>query len=452
MILKRTDPTGKGAMKRRGFAKLTCSLAVVGLVALPLAASAQAEEAEPAVASSAWYWKTQKSQPIVNPVDGSTVAVIEQPNPFCPGAASAGTRDEICRAGRLPIEVQNGDYTEPDKVSAIGFDLTLVPLGSDVSKFTVELLEANDPQSEPINADGHGLKACVVSQFFGDGEAREYKERPRFECTKTDPIAERKAFKFKTADGTEDRFRYVFDLTEFAKGWVEDGAAVTAVILYPVPVDPKGDKDPQRDNAWRTVLTGAAEPDGVKTNLVYKAPPTPVITPLPPTEPVDPGTGFGSGSTDDFSTGTTDTGSTDTFGTGTADAPTGGGTEVPAEDSAGDPEAVVPLEDPALAGGEVPKGPGIPGYVWLAVLAGMMAFSLVRQVVLESAAGIRPDGVLSQIRKINTERRGGAIAETTGIAGKAGLSSAFKEFGSGLKEISFGLGSLASKLPFKGKG
>lgn len=436
-------------MKRRRFAQIACSMTVIGLIAMPLAASAQAEEAEPAVASSAWYWESQRSQPIVNPVDGSTVAVIEQPNPFCPGT-SLGSRDEICRAGRLPIEVQNGDYETPDKVSAIGFDLTLVPLGSEVSKFTVELLEANDPQSEPINAEGHGLQACVISQFFGDGEAREYRERPKFECTKTDPIAERKAFKFKGPEGDEDRFRYVFDLTEFAQQWVESSATVTGVMLYPVPVDPKGDQDPQRDNTWRTVLAGAQEADGVKTSLVYKAPPTPVPTPLPPTEPIDPGTDLGGGTTDDFSTGTTDTGSTDTFGTGTTEAPTGGGTEVPPEEGAASPEAV-PLEDPSLAAGEAPKGPGIPGYVWLAILAGMMAFSLVRQVVLENTAGIRPDGVLAQIRKINTERRGGAIADAAAVSA-GGFGAAFKEFGAGLKQISFGLGSLSSKLPFKGKG
>ncbi|MBA2724777.1 MAG: hypothetical protein H0U53_02205, partial [Actinobacteria bacterium] len=197
-------------MRYQGLLRIVCFAAALGLVAAPLAAVALATEAEPVISSSAWYWETQRSQPVVNPVDGSTVAVIEQPNPFCPGAASLGTPDQACRAGRLPIEVVNGDYELPDKVSAVAFDLTLVPLGSTVSKFTVELVEATDPQSEPANAEDHGLQACLVEGFFGDGEAREYKERPKFGCTESDPQAEREAFKFKTPDGTEDRFHYVF--------------------------------------------------------------------------------------------------------------------------------------------------------------------------------------------------------------------------------------------------
>lgn len=433
-------------MRYRGLSRIICSAAVVGLVAIPPAVSAQAAEAEPAVSSSAWYWKTQRSQPVVNPVDGSTVAVIEQPNPFCPGAGGLGTRDEICRAGRLPIEVVNGDYEFPDKVSAVGFDLTLVPLGSTVSKFTVELVEANDPQSEPVNAEDHGLQACLVEGFFGDGDAREYKERPKFECTETDPQAERKAFKFKTPDGTEDRFHYVFDLTEFAQDWAEGGAPVTAIMLYPLPVDPKKkDLDPQRDNNWRTVLMGAAEPDGVKTTIIYKAPPTPVPTPLPPTDPSGSGTDLGSGSTDGFSTGSTDSG---TFGT---TDPVGGGTEVPAAGEEGAP-VDLPLEDSGLAGEKLPVTPAIPGYVWLAILAGLMAFSLVRQVVLESAAGIRPDGVLAQIRKINTERRGTTLTDVrTGPDLLAPLRTGFSHLGRGAKAVGSRFSSLSAKLPFRGR-
>lgn len=438
-------------MKRRALLKTICTVSAVGLLALPFA-PAQAAEAEPAVASSAWYWETQRSQPIVNPVDGSTVAVIEQPNPFCPGAASAGTRDEVCRAGRLPIEVQGGDYEAPDKVSAVGFDLTLVPLGSTVSRFTVEFLEANDPQSEPFNAEGHGLQACMISQFFGDGDAREYKERPKFECLESDPVAERKEFEFKGAEGNEERFHYVFNLTNFAKTWIEEGSAVTAVMLYPVPVDPKGPRDRAKDDAWRTVLTGALEPDGVKTSIVYKAPPIPVPTPLPPTDPIDSSGGLGSGSTGDFSTGsTTTTGDAGTFGTGTTDAPAGGETEVTGEEAPVD----VPLGDPALAGSELPTTPAIPGYVWLAILAGLMGFSLVRQVVLENTKGIRPDGVLSQIRKINTERRGVALDAMAGPSGAgrfAPLIAGFKDLGQGLKRAGAGFGSMSSKLPFKRKG
>ncbi|MGI8407853.1 MAG: hypothetical protein ACR2L3_05020, partial [Actinomycetota bacterium] len=196
---------------------------------------------------------------------------------------------------------------------------------------------------------------------------------------------------------------------------------------------------------WRTVLMGAAEPDGVKTTLVYKAPPTPVPTPLPPTDPIDSGTDLGSGSTDGFSTESTDGG---TFGT---TDPVGGGTEVPAPGEEGAP-VDLPLEDAGLAGDELPAAPSIPGYVWLAILAGLMAFSLVRQVVLESAAGIRPDGVLAQIRKINTERRGATLTDIrTGPDLLAPLRTGFSYLGRGAEAVGSRFSSLSAKLPFRGR-
>jgi hypothetical protein len=52
----------------------------------------------------------------------------------------------------------------------------------------------------------------------------------------------------------------------------------------------------------------------------------------------------------------------------------------------------------------------LPGYFWLALLAGIMGFSAVRSVVVDKATGIRPNGVLAQIHRLNAERRGEGAA------------------------------------------
>jgi hypothetical protein len=88
----------------------------------------------------------------------------------------------------------------------------------------------------------------------------------------------------------------------------------------------------------------------------------------------------------------------------------------------------------------------MPGYVWLAILAGIIGFTLVRSVVLESASGIRPNGVLAQIQRLNADRHGGATAAS------AATTSPFAPVGrafAGLKEKA---GSLGSKLDFRKKG
>jgi len=411
---------------------LACSLGALFLVsALPV--SAGAAEAEPAIGSYAWYWETQQSQAITDPTSGADVATIEAPNPFCPSTTAGGPPEQAgaCHPGRLPIEVQGADYETPEKMSAVAFDLALVPIGSTVSKFKVSFLEATDNQSTPSNAEGKSLQACLINEFFGDGEARQYKEVPRHKCTKGDPVAKRKAVQVKTKDGKVERFQYSFDLTAFAKKWVA-GAPVAAIML--MPVQPKeADANPGTDTNWRVVLDGPAEEKGVATSLTYKPPPEDALDALDDLDDLD--TIDDTGSTDSF-----DTGSTDSFDSGGSDVGSSdtSDTDLGSTDAAEDPLAT------DLADGTEPTATtgagGIPGYMWLALLGGMIGFFLFRSVVLESAAGIRPDGVLSQIRQINASKRGGAIEldETTGLAAKLAPLSG------GLKRI----GSLKGKIPF----
>src|ERR687892_2472382 len=111
-----------------------CTVTVLALVAgAALATPAAAKEAKPSVITFAWYWESQRNQNVDTP-GGSASA--QAPNPYCPGLPSSlGAPAETCAEGRLPVEVVNGDYKTPDKLSAVTFDFTMVPPGSKVSKF-----------------------------------------------------------------------------------------------------------------------------------------------------------------------------------------------------------------------------------------------------------------------------------------------------------------------------
>ncbi len=400
-------------------------MTVAALVAAPLTA-AHAEEAEIAVSSSAWYWKTQQSQPVTDPTSGADVVTIEAPNPFCPATPAGGAPEQTgaCESGRLPVQVQGSDYEEPEMLPLVAFDFALVPIGSTVSDFQATFLEANDDQSQPANVDGKQLKACLVEQFFGDGEARQYKEIPRHSCSDSDPVGERKAVKIKG----EDRFQWTFDLTPYAERWAAGELPVAAIAIY--PVQPK-DPNPSTDANWRVVLSGPAVEGGITTNLVYEPAEEeglgdPITDPTLPTDP---------GST------TTTVGSSD-FGTSTptTTTPAAGEETAPTES-----EQPVALEDSAAPTVATTAG-ALPGYVWLGLLVGLMGFSLLKQAVMESAAGVRPDGVLAQIQQINAARRGTTAAAAMAAAKSsrlAGLRSAMNRVGSTFS-------GLTSKLKRKG--
>ncbi len=419
-------------MEKRPFLRGLGMLGAVALIFAPMAV-ATADEAEIAVSSTAWFWETQQSQAVTDPTTGADVITIEAPNPFCPTVGSAGGPPEeagTCKAGRLPVEVVGSDYEEPDKLSAIGFDFALVPFGSEVTEFTVTFLEADDEQSQPVNVDDtRQLRACLVEEFFGDGDARQYKEVPRHSCTDSDPIADRKEAQVENADGEKEaRFVWTFDLTVFAQQWAE-GSPASAIILYPVQPEGAGPDDAE----WRVVLSGPAEANGITSNLVYEPPAEDDFT--DPTDPTDTGTDFTDTGTD-FGTST----GTD-FGTGTGTDP---GTTTGPTDTASPVALDTGAEE---AGATLPEVASLPGYVWLGILAGLIAFTLLRAVVIEAATGVRPDGVLSQIRKINSERRGVALEEILA----AEQSSRFAPIAAGLRKLGSGPSKAASKI-FRRKG
>lgn len=369
--------------------------------------SAKTKKAKPGLAASAYYWESQTSQPITDPTTDADIITLEGPNTFCPTTPIGGLPEETgsCKPGRLPVMVTNSDYETPEMMSAVGFDLSLVPFGSKIKSFKATFVEASDGQSQQLNADGKKLQACLVTQFFGDGDAREYEEAPKFKCSKKDPIASRKEAKVKNAEGEKvDGFIWSFNLTSFAKKWTSGKIPVAAIMLQ--PVQPKEAKfDPATDSNWRVVLVGGREEGGMKTEVVFTEPSIPEVP-------------------DVIDTGTTDTGSTDTdFDTGASSDSDLDSSETPAAED----EPVDLASGPTSAEEIFAKVGGIPWYGWLALLAGMLGFSALRSVVLESTAGARPGGVLAQIHRINAERRGVDPQATAGRTSPfAALTATFK--------------------------
>lgn len=411
---------------------------------------AQAAKAEPSISSLAWWWEDATTEE--REVPGVGTVTIETPNPFCPSVGS-GTGSENCAEGRLPIEVRNGDYEQQNKISAVGFDLTLIPVGSEVNKFTVTFREAktgcydkdepdDDPsndtceETDPINVGQHQLQACLVTAFFGDAEARPYKEVPKYQCSNADPVAKRKEVD-SDKDGPGSNFYWTFDLTKYAQQWTAKFSAVTGIMLVGVPITTgEGDNAEQDSDSWRVVLAGPKFQNGVTTSIDYIPAETPI---LPPTDPgtTDPGasiptdtgtTGFDTG------TGTTDTGLPATGDTGDVD--TGGAAE--------ETPAPAATELPAVA--QAPEVEELPGYMWLALIAGLVGFSLVRSVVIEKTTGIRPDGVLATIHRMNTERTG--ASPTAGASGAGPLAAV----GGALGAIGSKIGGAFGKLNFRKKG
>lgn len=424
---------------------------IVGLTLMPVAAGAAQQTAEPAMLNMSWWWEDYQGEEI--DINGNKV-IVETPSPFCPSTpGSTGAVPGGCAEGRIPVEIRGGDYESPVMLSGVGFDLSYVTPGSEVTSFTVTFLEAESgcydsdgdgdirpdeaggdhcEQTNPINVDGHKLQACLLPEIIGDAEARPYAEVPRYVCSDSDPVAERKEVKaIEDPDATEpdaDGVDHVwtFDLTPFAQEWAKTFTVSTAIMLTGNKPNDTGQQD-----SWRVVLAGAKAFKGIRTKLVYEPGEIDFAQP-PPGTTTDPGTG------------TTTTGG---FTTGSSD-PGGFGVSAPGDTAGADPGAPAPGASPsaapgdsALAGDEL-EPQGMPGYVALALLAGLIGFFMVRQVVIESTTGIRPDGVLAKIHALNAERRGIAVDDAVAAGG----------IGAALASVGHAIASPFKKLPFFRKG
>ena len=394
------------------------------VVAVAPLAPAAAEVEEPLVTTYAWYWEPQTQRSVTDPTSGADVVTVGPGNAqFCPGVEGAANPEQTCKPGRLPIEVAGGDYKTPDKISATAFDLSIAPMGSEVNEFTVTYLEANDEQSQPYNAEGKQLQACLINKIFGGGDARRYNEAPKYSCPKDPILGKRTKVEAVKDDPPIDRFEWTFDLTAPAKAWVKKGSFATGVMI--LPVEPKNPGP--GDANWRVVFQGSEDINGVETKLDF------IPAKLP--NPVG-GSGGGGGSGGDLDSAGADLGGGDLSST-SADV----------SDSTA-PEAIASEAEPVdaeesrsdLASDAIPAVPGgLPPYVWLALLSGLVGFSAVRSVIFENQTGVRPNGVLAQIHKLNRQRRGDADPATTEVGPLAPVME-------GLRSLKAGVEGLAAKL------
>ena len=449
-------PRGETVYRSRFASRLfvSCLLAVVVTSAIGLPA-ASADTAEPTLIASAWYWEQQQNQEVDTP---NGKVVVELSNPYCPSVpgAAGSVAPETCAENRLPVEVINGDYEAPDKISALTFDLSMVPLGSEVKSFKVTLLEAEAgcressetqsgqqcEQTNPQNIEGHEVQACEVTEIFGDGEARLYKEIPKYTCSDTDPVGKRKEIENdaeKDPDDTTPDHIWTFDLTSYAQAWAETPPLCTCIMLFPVA--PKGDGEGQNSgpDSWRVIMAGPKVEKGVVTKLVFEPAENPLGNIPTPESPLPTGTTGTGGTTGGF---TTETGSFggDTGGT-TSGGDLGGGTAAGGDSTEGG-EAPVAAEP---VGDAIPDPEAMPGYVWLAILAGLVGWSMVRSVILERSLGHRSNGVLAQIHQLN--RGGGAAAAATASPGPwDALRTGFGKVGGALNPVTSKVGSAFSKM------
>ncbi|MFP5352001.1 MAG: hypothetical protein ACLGIB_05510 [Actinomycetota bacterium] len=444
-------------MTRRATAAAVLIMLLVGAV---FAVPALAARAEPSLIGQAWYWEPQQNQNIDTPV-GSVSG--EAPNPFCPGLPSSlGAPQETCAEGRIPVEVVNGDYETPDKVSALAFDLTMLTLGSKVSKFTVTLLEAESgcrenpdttakqkcEETDARNPEGKVIVACEVGEIFGDGDARQYKEMPKYDCAGAPEGVRKEIENDAEADPTDPDadHQWTFDLTALAKSWTETPPLCTCIMLRPKAPKDAEDDDPN----WRVVFTGPKVEKGVVTELVFTPGEGESLPPIETIPPTDPGISSGTGGTSSFGStsvgGGLDSGSTGDLG--------GSGTTTPAGGDSAAPEDVPPGEDTALTNAKGPEVEAMPGYVWMAILAGLIGFSMVRSIVLENTHSHRPNGVLAHIHRINAARGGmqGAAAAAAVAGPLSGLKSGLATIGSSIKPVTGKVTSLFRKIPGIKKG
>ena len=436
--------------------KLALAALTGALVVLPLASPAAAARASLPLNSFGWWWSDAESEE--TDVLGNKV-VVEGTNPYCPatsgtaGAGGAAVSQEACHEGRLPIWVRNGDFERPVMSFALDIDTSMLA-GADLEKLTVTLLEADcDPAdgrkdtpqcqqlTSPVPADNPAsqgkdefessfrVEVCSVTEIFGEGEARPVDERPRYECG-LEIYGERKLLRSpvtKTADAETpthlDDHVWTFDLTELAQKWVEEFTIPTAVLFRAEPP-----RNPKTSDQFRVVFAGVKDKPSRDAENVQKQPGVEIEAVFSGGGggfPDIPGTG--SGTDTGFTDTGTDTGFTDTGSTATTDF--GTDTALPTT-----PEPVAsPEAGPAvdLAGAPTgARGEPLPGYVWLGVLAGLAAFSLVRSVVIPATAGIRPDGVLAQIQALNAQRRGTSLADAA-----ASGPSVLERVGGGLSVV-----------------
>jgi hypothetical protein len=180
---------------------------LLGSCAAALAASpARADSGQPPVVATNWYWS--QAAPTV---EGNTL-------PVGPPAQASGVADGDLGVGYLSEQAGN-----PDKVAAVGFDLSAIPLGSTFSRFVVTV--PLDAAATQVQSGTPELSACENIDAFADGTGPT-------DLAKAPPISLASCVKGTFVAAVGKAGGYVFDLTAVANDW-SGGAPVNGVTLRP---------------------------------------------------------------------------------------------------------------------------------------------------------------------------------------------------------------------------
>lgn len=237
---------------RTAFVLLTaCVSAALG------ASPAHADTAATPAAKTNWYWFLQ--EPVVN---GETVPVGP------PAEASA------VPAGDLGVGYLVDQVATSDKVAAVQFDTSAIPLGSTYTSFKVET--PWDGAATQVTTGTPDVSACELIDGFTDAAGPNA-------LTAAPPISLPSCVKgtFKSTIGTAGG--YEFDLTAIANDW-SGGAPANGILLRPTP----SLSTPQAP--FSLALLGK---NGIKAQAEYTPPvqsvPTPAPGPALPPVPTLPG-------------------------------------------------------------------------------------------------------------------------------------------------------------------
>jgi hypothetical protein len=325
---------------------------------------------------SSWYWNKQVDQEIgAGPISQRARARSPQ-NP-----------------DTLPVAVEGGKH---ERISALYFDISGrgVTAGSTITRAVLQIVELTDPNEQPAyNAQGKVIQACRVEDFWPGGEAEKWETAPAYDdsaCVKGKRTAK------------SDPPTWTFNLTPIAGPWGQDPFSSNNGVMFVAALS----KDAGPTESWQINLKVPSRDQQVTPDDDYKktrkravlsltfTPGEPAGIAAPPPPPSD----FGSGD----------------FG--------GGGSFAPSSDFGSQPggrAGKAPKSEPTgAAGAEQVQAepvaqirPKAPWYVWMLIPLGLLAWAAVRPLVLEPARGMRHDGAVSAIRRLNAQRRGRPLEE-----------------------------------------
>ena len=236
-------------MRTRMLARGGLALVLALTPLVTLATPAYADGGPPAV-SAAWYWNEK------------TVSVQGQSLPSVPdqGNAASGVPD-----GDLGVGYVAEQLAPVDKVAAVDFDLTSIPVGSTFSLFSMKVpLDAAANQAQTGTAD---ISACENIDAFKDGAAPQ-------DMSKAPPIASPTCVKGVFADGT-----YTFDLTSIANDW-SVGTPEFGISIRPTVLDATSQRPFSIALSGKNAITTRASwspPANLEPAPVV---PAPVLTPV----------------------------------------------------------------------------------------------------------------------------------------------------------------------------